>query len=236
MGDNIPHVVIVGGGFGGLATAKALRKAPVHVTLVDRSNHHLFQPLLYQVATSVLTPGQIGAPIRKILRNQRNTTTNLGEVSGLDAQKKCVFANGADRSGVPLPYDFLVLATGVTHSYFGHDEFAAYAPGLKTLADAVAIRNRILQAFEQAEAEEDPSRHRDLLTFVLVGGGPTGVEMAGAIATLVRNTLRSEFRRIDPTSARVVLVDAGKRVLATFSENLSAKASERLQSLGVEIR
>jgi NADH:ubiquinone reductase (H+-translocating) len=236
MGDRVPHVVIVGGGFGGLATAKALRNAPVRVTLIDRSNHHLFQPLLYQVATSVLTPGQIGSPIRNILRNQRNTTIILGDVTGLDVGKKCVFVDGADRSGVPIPFDFLVLATGVTHSYFGHDEFAAYAPGLKTLADAVAIRNRILQAFEQAEAEEDPSRHRDLLTFVLVGAGPTGVEMSGAIAVLIRNTLKSEFRRIDPAAARIVLFDAGHRVLGTFSERLSAAAKKRLESLGVNVR
>src|SRR6202046_438243 len=215
MGDTVPHVVIVGGGFGGLATAKALRNTPVHITLIDRSNHHLFQPLLYQVATSVLAPGQIGSPIRNILRKQRNTTVALGEVTGLDVEKKCVFVDGTDRSGVPVPYDFLVLATGVTHSYFGHDEFAANAPGLKTLADAVAIRNGILRAFEQAEAEEDPSRHSDLLTFVLVGAGPTGVEMASAIAVLVRNTLKSEFRRIDPASGRRLLFDAAPRVRRT---------------------
>ena len=236
MGDRIPHVVIVGGGFGGLATAKALRNSAAHVTLIDRSNHHLFQPLLYQVATSVLTPGQIGSPIRNILRRQCNTTVILGEVTGVDKENKCVFVDGADRSGVPLSYDFLVLATGVTHSYFGHDEFASYAPGLKTLADAVAVRNRILQAFEQAEAEEDPTRHHDLLTFVLVGAGPTGVEMAGAIAVLIRNTLRSEFRRIDPRSARIVLLDMSPRVLGTFSERLSAAAKKRLESLGVEVR
>ncbi len=236
MGERIPHVVIVGGGFGGLAAAKALKNAPARVTLIDRSNHHLFQPLLYQVATSVLTPGQIGSPIRNILRKQRNTTVVLGEVTGLDVEKKCVFVDVTDRSGVPIPYDFLVLATGVTHSYFGHDEFAAHAPGLKTLADAVAIRNGVLQAFEQAEAEEDPSRHRDLLTFVLVGAGPTGVEMASAIAVLVRNTLKSEFRRIDPASARIVLFDAAPRVLGTFSEKISAAARKRLESLGVEVR
>ena len=236
MGDRAPHVVIVGGGFGGLATAKALRKAPAHVTLIDRSNHHLFQPLLYQVATSVLAPGQIGSPIRNILRKQRNTTTILGEVTGVDTEKKCVFVDVSDRSGVPVPYDFLVVSTGVTHSYFGHDEFAEHAPGLKTLADAVAIRNGILKAFEQAEAEEDPSRHRDLLTFVLVGAGPTGVEMAGAIAVLVRNTLKAEFRRIDPGSTRIVLFDAAPRVLGTFSEKLSAAAQGRLESLGVEVR
>jgi NADH dehydrogenase len=236
MGDRIPHVIIVGGGFGGLATAKALSNAPVRITLIDRSNHHLFQPLMYQVATSELTPGQIGSAIRNILRKQGNTTVILGEVSGLDKEKKCVFVDGVDRAGVPVSYDFLVLATGVTHSYFGHDEFAAHAPGLKTLADAVAVRNKLLQAFEQAEGEEDPSRHRDLLTFVLVGAGPTGVEMAGAIAVLIRNTLQSEFRRIDPSSARVVLVDMSPRVLGTFSEKLSAQARKRLESLGVEVR
>src|SRR5277367_437480 len=236
MGDRIPHVVIVGGGFGGLAAAKALKNAPVHVTLIDRSNHHLFQPLLYQVATSVLAPGQIGSAIRNILRKQSNTTVILGEVTGLDKEQKCIFVDGADRSRVPLSYDFLVLATGVTHSYFGHDEFAAHAPGLKTLADAVAIRNRILQTFEQAEAEEDPSHHRDLLTFVLVGAGPTGVEMAGAIAVLIRGALKSEFRRIDPTAARIVLLDMAPRVLGTFSETLSAAARKRLEDLGVEVR
>jgi len=236
MGDTIPHVVIVGGGFGGLATAKALRNTPVHITLIDRSNHHLFQPLLYQVATSELAPGQIGSAIRNILRKQSNATVILGEVTGLDKENKRIFIDDRDRSRVPLSYDFLVLATGVTHSYFGHDEFAAYAPGLKTLADAVAVRNKVLQTFEQAEAEEDPSRHRDLLTFVLVGAGPTGVEMAGAIAVLIRSTLKSEFRRIDPRSARIVLVDAGQRVLGTFSEELSAAARKRLESLGIELR
>jgi NADH dehydrogenase len=236
MSDRIPHVVIVGGGFGGLATAKALRNTPAHIILVDRSNHHLFQPLLYQVATSVLTPGQIGSPIRNILRKQRNTTVILGEVTGLDKDKKCIFVDGADRSRVPVPYDFLVLATGVTHSYFGHDEFVAHAPGLKTLADAVALRNKILQAFEQAEAEEDPAHHRDLLTFVLVGAGPTGVEMAGAIAVLIHKSLKSEFRRIDPTAARIVLLDMAPRPLGTFSEKLSAAARKRLEDLGVEVR
>jgi NADH dehydrogenase len=236
MGDRIPHVLIVGGGFGGLAAARALKNAPAHVTLIDRSNHHLFQPLLYQVATSALTPGQIGSPIRNILRKQGNTTVVLGDVTGLDVDKKCVFADGADRSGVPISYDFLLLATGVTHSYFGHDEFAAHAPGLKSLADAVEVRNRVLGAFEQAEAEEDPSRHSDLLTFVLVGAGPTGVEMASAIAVLVRNSLKSEFRRIDPTAARIVLLDMGPRVLGTFSEKLSAAARKRLADLSVEVR
>jgi len=229
-------VVIVGSGFGGLAAAKALRGTQASVVLIDRTNHHLFEPLLYQVATSVLAPGQIASPIRAILRKQKNTTVILGEVTGVDKDKKCVFSSDADRENVPVPYDYLVLATGVTQSYFGHNEFAQYAPGLKTLVDAVAVRNKILQAFELAEAEEDPSRHPDLLTFILVGAGPTGVEMAAALAVLVRSTLKSEFRRIDPTTARIVLVDMAPRVLPTFFENLSEAAKERLQNLGVEIR
>ena len=236
MPANAPRVVIVGGGFGGLAAAKALKNAPAEVLLIDRTNHHLFQPLLYQVATSVLTPGQIGSPIRNILRGQQNTTVILGEVSGVDKDKQYVLVNSADRVGVRIPYDFLILATGVTHSYFGHNEFEKFAPGLKSLADAVAIRNKILQAFEQAEAEEDPSKHRDLLTFILVGAGPTGVEMASAIAVLVRSTLKSEYRRINPETARIVLLDMAPRVLGTFAENLSLVAKKRLQSLGVEVR
>ena len=218
MPDSVPRVVIVGGGFGGLAAAKALRRTNAQVILIDRQNHHLFQPLLYQVATSVLSPGQIASPIRGILRKQRNTTVILGEVTGVDTGRRCVFVDSVDRTGVAIDYDYLILATGASHSYFGHDEFESFAPGLKSLADAVSIRNRILQAFEQAEAEEDPKRHRDLLTFVLVGAGPTGVEMAGAMAELVRQSLRSEFRRIDPTSARIILVDAGKRLLGAFPE------------------
>ena len=231
-----PRIVIVGGGFGGLAAAKALRNAPAEVIVIDRTNHHLFQPLLYQVATSVLTPGQIASPIRGILGSHRNTTVILGEVTGVDKDQKWVLVRDADREGVRLPYDYLILATGVTHSYFGHNEFEQFAPGLKSLADAVAIRNKILQAFEQAEAEEDPSRHRELLTFVLVGAGPTGVEMAGAIAIMVRSTLKTEFRRIDPAAARIVLVDMAPRVLPPFSEELSSAAKQRLESLGVEIR
>ncbi len=230
------QVVIVGGGFGGLAAAKALRNTPAEVILIDRTNHHLFQPLLYQVATSVLSPGQIGSPLRMILRNQQNTTVILGEVTGVDKGRKCIFASDADRKDVPVPYDYLILATGATHSYFGHPEFEKYAPGLKNLSDAEAIRNKILQAFEWAEAEEDPSRHRELLTFVLIGAGPSGVEMAGAIAEFVRSMLRSEFRRTDPGSARVVLVDMAPRILGTFSEDLSKAATRRLEKLGVEIR
>jgi NADH dehydrogenase len=236
MPERVPRVVIVGGGFGGLAAARALRKAPVRTILIDRTNHHLFQPLLYQVATAVLTPAQIASPIRGILGKQRNTTVILGDVTGVDKDQRCIFVNSADRHGVSVPYDHLILATGVRHSYFGHDEFARFAPGLKSLADAVAIRNGILDAFEQAEAEEDPSRHRELLTFVLVGAGPTGVEMSSAIATLVRSTLRSEFRRIDPASARIVLVDMGSRVLGGFAQGLSTKAKARLERLGVEVR
>ena len=231
-----PKIVIVGGGFGGLAAAKALRNVPAKIILIDRTNHHVFQPLLYQVATSVLSPGQIGSPIRSILRNQKNTTVILGEVTGVDKEQKCVFVSDADRENVSITYDYLILATGVSHSYFGHDEFEEFAPGLKSLAGAVEIRNKLLQAFELAEAEEDPSRHRDLLTFVLVGAGPTGVEMAGAIAVLVRSTLKSEFRRIDPASARIVLVDMAPRVLPPFFPDLSKAAGHRLERLGVEVR
>src|SRR3984957_3791900 len=232
----LPQIVVVGGGFGGLAAAKALKNTPAEITLIDRTNHHLFQPLLYQVATSALFPGQIATPIRVILRNQKNTTVILGEVTGVDKTQKCVFVSDADREGIPLAYDYLILATGVTHSYFGHNEFAKFAPGLKCLADAEVIRNKILQAFEQAEAEDDPTRHRDLLTFILVGAGPTGVEMAGAIAVLVRSTLKSEFRRIDPVNARIVLVDMSPRVLPPFSGKLYKDARQRLENLGVEIR
>ena len=231
-----PRIVIVGGGFGGLATAKALKKAPAEVTLIDRTNHHLFQPLLYQVATSVLSPNQIGFPIRGILQNQKNTTVILGEVTGVDKDNKCVFVSDADRQNVPITYDYLVLATGASHSYFGRNEFENFAPGMKSLADAVAARNKILQAFELAEAEEDPSRHRDLLTFVLVGAGPTGVEMAGALAILIKSTLKSNFRRINPALARIVLVDMAPRVLGPFSERLSQAAKRRLEDLGVEVR
>src|SRR6266850_1332384 len=232
MLDSAPRVVIVGGGFGGLAAAKALRNTDVRVVLVDRQNHHLFQPLLYQVATSVLSPGQIASPIRSILRNQRNTTVILGEVTGVDSDPRRVFVDSVDREGVALEYDCLVLATGASHSYFGHADFAPFAPGLKSLADAVSIRNQILRAFEQAEAEEDPKRHRDLLTFVLVGAGPTGVEMAGALAILVRTTVRSEFRRVDPALARIVLIDGAPRVLGSFAESLSVAEREPLDQLG----
>jgi NADH dehydrogenase len=231
-----PKIVIIGAGFGGLAAAKALKNTPAQVILIDRSNHHLFQPLLYQVATAALTPSQIATPIRSIFRKRKNVTVILGEVTGVDKEQKCVFVSDADRESVPVAYDYLILATGATHSYFGHNEFEEYAPGLKSLADAVSSRNKILQAFEQAEAEEDPSLHRDLLTFIMVGAGPTGVEMAGALAILVRTTLKSDFRRIDPASARIVLVDMAPRVLPPFSEGLSEAAKRRLEKLGVEVR
>jgi NADH dehydrogenase len=231
-----PRIIIVGAGFGGLAAGKALKNTPAEILLIDRTNHHLFQPLLYQVATSVLTPSQIATPIRGIFRNQKNTTVIMGEVTGVDKDQKCVFVNDADRQNVPIAYDYLILATGASHSYFGHNEFAEYAPGLKSLGDAEAARNKILQAFELAEAEEDPVRHQDLLTFVLVGAGPTGVEMAGALAILVRTALKSDFRRIDPTSARIVLVDMAPQVLGPFSDNVSKAAKQRLEKLGVEVR
>src|SRR5256712_8028331 len=207
MNDHLPRIIIVGGGFGGLAAAKALGRSPAEVVLIDRTNHHVFQPLLYQVVTSVLAPGQISAPIRGILGKQSNTTVIMAEVTGVNKEERYVLANSADRSQVQIPYDYLILATGQRHSYFGHDEFERFAPGLKNLADAVGIRNRVLQAFEQAEAEEDPSRHADLLTFVLVGDGPTGVEMAAVLGVVGGTTLRSEFRGIDPLSALILFPD-----------------------------
>jgi len=236
MNEQLPRIVIVGGGFGGLAAAKALRLSQAEVVLIDRTNHHVFQPLLYQVATSVLAPGQISAPLRGILGKQSNTMVILGEVTGVNKEQRYIVVNSQDRSEVRVPYDYLVLATGQRHSYFGHDEFERFAPGLKSLADAVALRNRVLQAFEQAEAEEDPSKHPNLLTFVLVGAGPTGVEMAAALAVMVRTTLRSEFRRVDPLSARIVLVDMANRILGTFAEDLSEAARKHLEQLGVEVR
>jgi len=231
-----PRIVIVGGGFGGLAAAKALRNTPVQVVVIDRTNHHLFQPLLYQVATAALTPGQIGTPIRGILGNQKNALVIMGEVTGVDKKQKCVFVTNPDRSDLPVSYDYLILATGATHSYFGHNEFEKFAPGMKSLADAVATRNKILQAFELAEVEDDLKRRRELLTFVMVGAGPTGVELASALAVLIRTALKKDFRRIDPVSARIVLIDMAPRVLTPFSESLSQAAKKRLENLGVEVR
>lgn len=231
MTDKKTHVVIVGGGFGGLEAARGLRKARAQITLIDRTNHHLFQPLLYQVAMAGLSPADIAAPIRNLLRRQRNTTVLMGEVVGVDADKRRVLL--ADSS---LSYDYLILATGARHSYFGRDEWEPHAPGLKTLADATAIRRRILTAFELAEAEADPQKRAAQMTFVVVGGGPTGVEMAGALAELARHSMAEDFRRIDPTSARIVLLEAGPRLLSAFSENLSAKAQAALERMGVEVR
>lgn len=234
--NQLPHVVIVGGGFAGLAAARALRNAPVHVTLIDRSNHYLFQPLLYQVATANLAPGDIAAPIRHLLRKQRNVTVAMAEITGVDVANRRVLVDYLGQPNTPFEYDYLILATGASHSYFGHNEFAPFAPGMKTLADAQWVRAKVLKAFETAEIEEDPSKHQDLLTFVLVGAGPTGVEMAGALAELRRFTLKSDFRRIDPLQARIILAEAGPRILANFPEELSHKAQARLESVGVEVR
>jgi NADH:ubiquinone reductase (H+-translocating) len=229
--DRSPHVVVVGSGFGGMAAAAGLGRAPVQVTIIDRSNHHLFQPLLYQVATAALSPADIAAPIRRVFRHQANVSVMLADATSIDVPgKRVILADGA------VDYDVLILAAGVTHAYFGHDAWAEYAPGLKTLKDALAIRRRVLMAFEIAEREPDLARQRAWLTFVIVGGGPTGVELAGALAVLVGKTLRSEFRRINPASARILLIDRGPRVLASFSESLSAAAKARLERLGVEVR
>jgi NADH dehydrogenase len=198
-----PKIVIVGAGFGGLSAAKALAKAPADVTVIDQHNYHLFQPLLYQVATAGLSPADIASPIRSVLARQANTTVLLAEVSGIDIERKQAIAE--DRR---IDYDFLILATGARHAYFGHDDWARHAPGLKRIDDATYIRRRILLAFEKAESEADPARRRALLNFVVVGGGPTGVEMAGAIAELARKALKSDFRTIDPASARILLVEA----------------------------
>ena len=226
-----PHVVIVGGGFGGLNAAKALRRAPVRVTIIDRHNHHLFQPLLYQVATATLSPGDIASPIRWILRHARNTRVLLGDVRAIDLTARRVTL--VDEAVVD--YDYLILATGTSHTYFGRDEWAAYAPGLKTLEDALTIRRRILVAFEQAERETDPARQQRLLTFVLIGGGPTGVELAGTLAEIARQT-RAEFRNIDTRATRIIVVEAGPTILASFAPKLRDAARRSLQRLRVEVR
>jgi NADH dehydrogenase FAD-containing subunit len=227
-----PRVVIVGAGFGGLVAARALRKVAAKVTVIDRRNYHLFQPLLYQVATAGLSPADIAAPIRGILRNQTNAEVLMARVTGVDRARREVTIDG---SGHRIPYDYLILAAGARHAYFGHDEWEHVAPGLKKIEDATAIRHRILVAFEKAEASTDAEERRRLLTFVIVGGGPTGVEMAGAIAELARMTLVKDFRTIDPASARVILVEGGPRVLLAFPEDLSAKARRSLEKLGVEV-
>jgi NADH dehydrogenase len=226
-----PRVVIVGAGFGGLSLAKGLAGAPYDVTLIDRHNYHLFQPLLYQVATAALSPADIAAPIRAILRGQTNVTVVLADVSGVDVAAKAVVAEGKR-----IPYDILVLATGAQHAYFGHDDWAAVAPSLKTIDDATYLRRQILLAFERAEAEGDAAERARLLTFVVVGGGPTGVEMAGAIAELAKWALAADFRNIDPRSARIILVEGGPRLLAALDPSLSKKARQSLEKLGVEVR
>ena len=225
-----PHVVIIGGGFGGLAAAQALKRAPVTVTLIDRRNHHLFQPLLYQVATAGLSPGDIAAPIRWILRHQRNTRVLLAEATSIDPDARVVHLDDGS-----LRYDFLIVATGATHAYFGHPEWEQHAPGLKSLEDATEIRRRMLLAYERAEREPDPAERDRLLTFVIVGGGPTGVEMAGAIAEIARQTLADEFRAIQTARARVLLIEAGPSILPAFPEDLRQKARDALARLGVEV-
>jgi NADH dehydrogenase len=226
------HVVIVGAGFGGLAAAHGLAGAAVEITIIDQRNHHLFQPLLYQVGTASLATSEIAWPIRHLVRNRKEITTLLGEVTGVDTRNRTV----ALEDGGTVHYDTLVLATGARHAYFGHDEWEPYAPGLKTLEDATSIRRRILLSFERAERETDPERRAALLTFVIVGGGPTGVELAGAIAELAYHNLPSEYRHIDTRKARVVLIEAGPRILPSFTEDLSAYARAALERLGVEIQ
>src|SRR5579883_3443756 len=223
-----PRVVLIGAGFSGIHAAKGLHKAPVDLIVIDRNNHHLFQPLLYQVATAGLSPADISAPIRHILKKQKNTTVFMAEVTGVDLQKQRVLTR--DRA---IAYDYLIVATGAKHSYFGHNEWEPYAPGLKSVTDATFLRAKILMSFEQAEMETDPERIESLLTFVLVGAGPTGVEMAGAIAELAHAALARDFRHIDPRSARVILVEALPRILPAFEEGLAKKAHAALHHLGI---
>jgi NADH:ubiquinone reductase (H+-translocating) len=230
--DQRPHVVIVGGGFAGLYCARGLRRAPVRVTVIDRSNFHLFQPLLYQVATASLSPADIAGPIRSILRRQENTEVWMGEVVDVDRKgRRVVLADG-----VSVAYDYLVLATGATHAYFGHDEWAEHAPGLKTVDDAIEMRRRFLLAFEEAEREGDPEARRRLLTFAIVGAGPTGVELAGAMAEIARKVMPRDFRAIDTSAARILLLEGAERVLPGYPEALSRKARAQLEALGVEVR
>jgi NADH dehydrogenase len=226
-----PRVVIIGGGFGGLSAARSLARAPVHVTLIDRHNYHLFQPLLYQVATAGLAPNTIAAPIRAILQKHANATVLMETVTGIDTAARSVLI-GEER----VPYDFLLIATGARHAYFGHDDWERFAPGIKTLADALTIRQHVLSAFEAAEISQKPSERRRLLNFVLVGAGATGVELAGTIAELARASLVHDFCRINPSDARIVLIEAGPRILPSFPERLSAAAQQALENLGVEVR
>ena len=231
-----PLVVVVGGGFGGLAVVRALKRAKARVILISKANHFLFQPLLYQVATSMLGPADIITPLRQTLSKQRNVTVGLGKVVGVDLSTRHVLLDYLNHRAEPLNFDYLVFATGASHNYFGHEEFAPFAPGLKEAINATTIRDRILLAFEFAEMEDDPDKHRDLLTFVLVGGGPTGVELAGAIAELRRYTLSSDFRRVKPQTARIILVQSGPRILPSFHEDLAKSAQKHLEEMGVEIR
>src|SRR5213082_3487432 len=228
--ENLPRVVIVGAGFGGLEAAKKLACENLQLIVIDRTNYHLFQPLLYQVATAALSPADIAAPVRAILHKCKNVEVMLAEVQSVDVNKRTVHAGDLD-----LTYDYLILATGSRHSYFGHEEWEKLAPGLKSLEDAVEIRRRLLLAFEYAEKISDEAAKAAAMTFVIIGGGPTGVEMAGAIAEIARYTLDKDFKHIDPSSARVVLVEGDQRVLSAFPEDLSVKAMEQLKELGVEV-
>jgi NADH dehydrogenase len=230
------RVVIVGGGFGGLPATRFLGGKPVDVTLIDRRNHHLFQPLLYQTATGMLAPGQIAPALRHIVRREKNVRVQLAEVTGFDLERRVVHTTVADRMPVEYPYDSLIVAAGVTQSYFGHDEFAFFAPGMKTLDDALELRRRIFGAFEVAEMVADPVQKERWLTVVVVGAGPTGVELAGQVRELATRSLRGEFRTFDASSVRVILVDGGKEPLATFGDQLSGKATKTLERMGVELR
>jgi NADH:ubiquinone reductase (H+-translocating) len=231
----LPRVVIIGGGFGGLFAARALRRSPVAVTLVDQASHHLFQPLLYQCATGILSEGQISTPLRKVLQRHRNVECVMAEVTGLDAERRVVQATRPMGEDLELPYDYLIVAAGVRQSYFGHDEFAPLAPGMKSIADALVIRRRVYGAFELAETAADPIERQHWLTFALVGAGPTGVELAGQIRELATKTLRREFRKVRPEDARVLLFDGGEEPLASFGSRLSGKAAATLRELGVEL-
>ena len=230
-----PRVVIVGGGFAGLAAAHALRHADAELILIDRRNHHIFQPLLYQVATAVLSPAEIAAPIRQLEVRQKNLSVLLAEVTGVDIASRAIEASAPGVGVRKIPFDYLVVATGMHPSYFGHDEFARYAPGLKSLNDAETIRAKILGAFELAATTEDETERARQMTFVLVGAGPTGVELAASLAHMIKVTLRGNFRRIDPAKASIILLDAGKRVLPTFAESLSLKVARHLEKLGVKV-
>jgi NADH dehydrogenase len=229
------RVVIIGGGFAGIAAAHALRRADAEVVLIDRRNHHIFQPLLYQVATAVLSPADIAAPIRQLEAKQRNTSVLLAEVTGVDVASSTIEASSPGVGVRKIAFDYLVVATGMRPSYFGHDEFVRFAPGLKNLSDAETIRAKILGAFELAATTEDEDERARQMTFVLVGAGPTGVELAASLAQMVRVTLRGNFRRIDPATANIILLDASKRVLPTYAESLSRRVSKRLKKLGVKV-